>query len=293
MRRTVLLIAPLGLLAACHPQTSGAHWREVGSLDNGMVPLVEVDATFAKDGSIYRDATKQLCASRCAEVGFFLPGDAVPPSGPREDFYQAGGWSRYAPAAVYDAERRDFTRWDCIRAGAADAPLSALCGEGAKKEFDAVLRMAFRDRWTRGCRLHATDNRALLRRYFATLPQAKRDQLAAAYDEILKSSRTGPDHPADCRRLRSRIVDGNKAAWAFLAKRMASRARIASGKGGGRSHEGAASRHRLFAPPMPSPAAGRAEETASASPPPPPPLPPAQAARTCIRVVTDPGQDIC
>src|SRR6185312_15945404 len=151
MRRSVLLIAPLAMLAACSAATSGAHWREVGSLDNGMVPFVEVEAAFAKDGSVYREATKQLCTSRCTEVGFFLPGDPAPPSGPREDFDEAGGWNRYAPAAVYDAGRGDFIKWDCVRAGDADAPLSALCGEGVKKEFDSVLRMAFRDRWTRGC----------------------------------------------------------------------------------------------------------------------------------------------
>jgi hypothetical protein len=273
MKRSVLWIAALGRLAACDAAASGAHWREVGSLDNGMVPFVEVEAAFAKDGSVYRDAVGQLCARRCSEVGFFLPGDPAPPSGRREAFYAAGGWSNYAPAAVYDAAGGGFTKWDCVRAGEADAPVSALCGEGARKEFDSVLQMAFRDGWTTGCGLRATDNRALLNRYFATLPRAKRAQLTAAYDDILESSRAGPEHRADCRRLRARIMDDDRSARAFLTKRMASRTRIGPGREDGRRH----------AP------TERPETPANASPPPPP----AQAGRTCVRVLTDPSQGIC
>ncbi|HTK35559.1 MAG TPA: hypothetical protein VL358_09775 [Caulobacteraceae bacterium] len=279
MKSSVLWIAALGRLAACDAASSGAHWREVGSLDDGAVPFVEVETAFAMDGSVYRDAARRLCTRRCTEVGFFLPGDTRPPSGPREAFDQAGGWSHYAPAAVYSAGGGVFTRWDCIRAGEADAPVSALCGEGAKTEFDSVLRMAFRDGWTTGCRLRATDNRALLKRYLAPLPQAKREQLAGAYDDIVSSSRTGPDDPADCRKLRSRVVDDNRSARAFLTRRMASRARTGSEPGSATRPRAGSSATRT----------GKPETAATAAPPPPP----APAKSPCIRVLTDPSQSRC
>jgi hypothetical protein len=223
--RMILSMAACGVLVACEqPLASGAHWREVGSIGNGVFPLVQIDAAFAKDGSVYRDAAKQVCTARCFQVGFFIPGDKVPPSESREAFFEAGVWGGYSPAAIYNAGNGEFTKWDCAKAGDADAPLSALCGEGAKEEFDAVLHLASRDGWTTGCGLPATDNRALLDKYIATLSPPKRDSLIKAYQDMLQNSQSGPDDHADCQNLRPRIEGWQKSSRAFLSKRMSNRA---------------------------------------------------------------------
>ncbi len=102
--------------------TEGAGWRQIGALDDGMIPFVEVSSNEAKNGAVYRDAINRLCGpGRCAQVGFFLAGDSIPPSGSRRDFFRSGGWANYSPLAVYMGG--DFTKWDCERAGKESAPL--------------------------------------------------------------------------------------------------------------------------------------------------------------------------
>jgi len=198
----------------------------VGSLDGEFIQFVEIDAASAKDGAVYRDAAAQLChPGSCLQVGFFLPGDPAPPSGSRRDFFQAGGWAGYAPAAIFMASSTgpgDFTKWDCQKAGEADAPSSALCGQGAKAEYDAVLNLATRTGWTQGCGLSATDNDAILEKYLRQVSTAKGAELRKAYDQMKQESATGPDDRADCARLRPRIEAEGKAARELLSRVAAS-----------------------------------------------------------------------
>jgi hypothetical protein len=122
-------------LSACHAPVSvdGNGWRQAGGLDGDMIPFVEVSPDKAKDGATYREAIDRLCGpGRCVQVGFFLAGDSVPPSGPRGDFFRAGGWGNYKPLAVYMGG--EFTKWDCERAGEEAAPPSALCDESTHEK---------------------------------------------------------------------------------------------------------------------------------------------------------------
>jgi hypothetical protein len=194
------------LLGACSGPTpiQGNGWREVGSLDDGTIPFVEVQANKLKDGSVYQDAIRRLCQNGgCVEVGFFAPGNALPPSGRRSSFFQSGGWGNYQPLAVYMGG--EFTKWDCQRAGEDAAPLSALCGEGAKEQYDAVLDLATRDGWVRGCGLPPYGGRQLVEQFAEKLPEIRRRQIMSSYDEMLDESSSGPDDPLDCEALRSNI----------------------------------------------------------------------------------------
>jgi len=119
-------------LSACNAPgpLAGSGWRQAGGLDGDMIPFVEVSPDKAKDGATYREAINRLCGpGHCVQVGFFLAGDSIPPSGTRGDFFRAGGWGNYKPLAVYMGG--EFTKWDCERAGEVAAPMSALCGGSA------------------------------------------------------------------------------------------------------------------------------------------------------------------
>ncbi len=199
-------VAPVVLLSACSAPApiEGDGWRQAGGLDRDMIPFVEVQPDRAKDGAVYREAIDRLCGpGRCVQVGFFLAGDPIPPSGPRGDFFRAGGWAGYRPLAVYLGG--EFTEWDCERAGEEAAPLSALCGEGAHEEYSAVLRLATRDGWVVGCGLPPFGGRKLVEQYAAKLPAARREQTISAYQEMFTSSTSGPDNPSDCEALRPNI----------------------------------------------------------------------------------------
>lgn len=180
-----------------------------------MIPFIEVSLEKAKDGTTYREAIDRLCGpGRCVQVGFFLAGDPIPPSGPRGDFFRAGGWGGYKPLAVYMGD--EFTKWDCERAGVEAAPLSALCGENADEEHSAVLSLATRDGWVKGCGLPPFGARKLVERYAANLPVAQREQILSAYQEMFTSSTSGPDNPSDCEALKSNIERRGEESRAII-----------------------------------------------------------------------------
>jgi hypothetical protein len=200
-------VVAIAALAACSPPT-GAHWQQVGSVESDYIRFVQIEAASAQDGSVYREAAAKLAGSGTWQIGFFLPGDVYPPnSGSRGDFFNAGGWKGYKPAAVYvrGTDGGEFTAWDCEKAGTKDAPLSALCGTGAKDQYDAVLHLATRDAWVQGCGLRAVDGKAVVTRFAGQFDPTKRDQLMQAYDKMYAESLSGPDDRADCANLRGRI----------------------------------------------------------------------------------------
>ena len=222
--RRALAICSLAFLSSCSsPEpVKGEGWRLAGGLDGDLIPFVEIDPAFAKKGAVYRDAINKICGpGRCMQVGFFLAGDRIPPNGSRSDFFSAGGWGNYAPLAVYSGA--EFTGWDCERAGEEAAPLSALCGEGAHEQYTAVLSLASRDGWVKGCGLPPFGGRELVERFAATLPKARHDQIVSAYEEMASSSESGPDNPSYCETLRPNIEqkakDGRATLEAAIAKR--------------------------------------------------------------------------
>jgi hypothetical protein len=216
VRLRTCLIASLLCLGACGESLkSGNHWREVGSIENGFIPFVVVDAASAHDGAVYKNAADTLSADpHTMQIGFFLPSDTIPPNGSRGDFFGAGGWKPYSPATVYSGGQ--FSSWDCSKAGVEDAPLSALCGKGVKEQYDAILSLASRDAWVIGCGLPKSDGRTVVQRFAETLTPAKRDQVLHDFDNMYSESTSGPDNPSDCQTLRPHIEKEAQAARNLL-----------------------------------------------------------------------------
>lgn len=130
----LFLCAALVMGGCSRPEDAG--WRPAGQLSDGLrARFVEVDRERAHDRSIYDAAVAALCkGERICVIGFFLPGDKMPPSQSSKQFFGSGGWASYAPAAIWWSNKNTglahYPTWDCARAGVASAPLEALCGEG-------------------------------------------------------------------------------------------------------------------------------------------------------------------
>ena len=200
------------LLSSCSdgPPQSQIGWRKVGDLD-GVIVFVEADPKVMRSATQYSEAADAVCKTGCAQVGFFLPGDLLPPSGGRASFFRNGGWKDYNPVAVKFGS--DFTVWDCKRLNFPDAPQSALCGEGTHESYGAVLAIAVRDGWTVGCGLRDFGGFSIVKSYAASLhDEAKSRNLLDGYRTMYESSRSGPDDPSFCETGRARIE--NKAAAA-------------------------------------------------------------------------------
>jgi hypothetical protein len=219
MSKKSLFVALLACvsLAGCGGAKSGDGWREVSSVDHGFIRFVEVNKDHVKDGALYADAAKSVCGGVCFQVGFFAEGSAEPPNMSRAEFFQQGGWKDYQPLAVYMGRPGEFSKWDCDRIGAEGAPPTALCGDGAKAQFDAVLSLASRVGWTKGCGLPPTEDEALVRKFIALPSQAShRGLLESEFESMRRESSGGPDNPADCKALAPRIEGNAKEARELL-----------------------------------------------------------------------------
>jgi hypothetical protein len=124
----IVVLGQIGSNLVSEPANAGENWKVVGGLDDGQnIKFVAVDK-LGLGGDFYNLAVQQLCPlDECAYVGFFTPGDKIPPSTSRREFFQNGGWKDYRPAAVYVAN--EFTKWDCEKAGYANAPTGSLCNK--------------------------------------------------------------------------------------------------------------------------------------------------------------------
>jgi hypothetical protein len=213
--------AVAGSIAGCSDQDrqEGKGWRVVDGLEDKDIEIsfVQVDQASAHDPSVYRDAASKLCgSSRCFQIGFFAPGDRIPPRTSRAMFFKSGGWRDFQPAAIYT--RKDFTHWDCAKAGEEGAPLSALCGKGAREQYSAVLSLAARDGWVKGCGLPAVNGLKVIDRFAADLPAERRRQLFDTYQNALRSAEKGPDDRSNCQKLRNRIeMDAREARKVLLS----------------------------------------------------------------------------
>ncbi len=205
------------VLAGCG-SPAGEHWKRVGSLDGDFIQFVEIDPGGVKNATIYRDAANRLCGDRqCFQIGFFAAGDRTPPSGDRGQFFSAGGWGPYAPVAIYMGRSGEFTKWDCARGPTEGAPIEALCGKGVAQNYAAVLALATRIGWTKGCGLPATNDRHIFEHFMGTRAAGPvRDQYQAAFDKMLATASDGPDDHADCKALASKIEFAAEGARATL-----------------------------------------------------------------------------
>lgn len=146
------------VVTSCGAQNSTEEqgWRQVGSLDD-LIHFVEADPLVMTSAAHYRRAVDMICQTqRCVQVAFFLPGDQLPPSGPRSEFFKRGGWRLYRPAAIFMGD--EFTRWDCERLNFVDAPASALCSHGMSESAAMPSARAFAaDSPENSIRLHRSE----------------------------------------------------------------------------------------------------------------------------------------
>lgn len=221
LSRCLILCAGLTLAACGSSYQQGEGWTEVAGVDRDFIHVIVVEPGKEQKRTIYDQAVEALCDPDCYQVGFFMSGDPSPSGLSRQEFFDNGGWARYAPLAVY-SDRSDggvYTGWDCVRAGEDGAPLDALCGENAAEEYRAVLNLATRDGWHTSCGLPASDGRAVVERFAQAQGNEERaGQLMAAFDTMYEGARDGPDDPEACNYLRSKVEDDARTARAILTR---------------------------------------------------------------------------
>lgn len=220
--KILVVLAIASAVAGCS-EPSGQDWRSVGELSDGLkAKFVEISAVKAQDRATYEQAVSKLCrGEKICVVGFFLPGDRVPPTQPSKQFFASGGWGSYAPAAVWWSNSTTgatgFTKWDCEKACSAGAPLDALCGKGIAQAHSALLALASRAGMGEACKWPKTTASTVAASYIAGAPDESRKTFnRKAYDQMYASAVNGPDNPADCKRLRAKIDDSANQAQRTL-----------------------------------------------------------------------------
>lgn len=213
----------VALVAACS-QSSEQNWKPVGKISDGLrAKFVEVAREKAQDKQAYEAAIASLCKDeRICVVGFFLPGDRIPPSTNSKQFMANGGWNSYSPVAVWwsnsNTGATGFKTWDCARAGEAGAPLDALCGNGVKEAYQAILSVAGRAGMAQACKWPKSNAASVAAAHIANISDPQRQAFTQkAYDGMYASSLKGPDNPADCKRLRPKIEEKAQHAEKVLA----------------------------------------------------------------------------
>jgi hypothetical protein len=129
-----------------------------------------------------------------------------------------------SPLAYYwgneTTQSKEFTSWDCERAGADGAPASALCGAGTDEAYKLLLSLASRGAIGSDCKWPARpDLEPKLKEVLAFAQKSgKADQFKADYDEHYRRSSTArEDNPGyDCRKylgVLNKMVDDNYRDW--------------------------------------------------------------------------------
>ncbi|WP_044561452.1 hypothetical protein [Azospirillum sp. B4] len=212
---TVLTIGPA---AAEDPfgKDPGPGWKVVGRLtDVPTTKFILVNPKHAQDPAVYREAVEAECGLYC-ELGFFLPGDKIPPNQSGNDFARGGSWSNYPTLAYFGGNKsrgkEGFTNWDCARAGENGAPLGALCGKGVREGHRALLAVADWEGAAPLCGWPANGAGQEIKSYFAGLKNPERRTVfEAEYEKYLRQSaddvRAKPNVQAFCQSFRKRYED--------------------------------------------------------------------------------------
>ena len=195
------------------------NWRVIGGfIDGPKTKFVEIKAEHAKDRLEYDNAVSTLCReiSFCT-IAFFLPGDRVPTNQSAKDFFHTGGWNNYPVLAFWsgtrDSSSSGYTGWDCDRAGADGAPVSALCGPVGREAYSAVLDLAGRAGMAEACGWPKNDGAKLAMGYINNIKEpARREEFRKGYDLLYQETKKGPDDPNGCSTLRSKTEASAKAA---------------------------------------------------------------------------------
>jgi hypothetical protein len=188
-------------------------WTIIRQLDNRDVvttTVVEIKPELVQERSVYDAAVKTLCSSRAhgniCIIGFFLPGDETPTTG------GLVRWGDFKPLAVWwgnDATgSKEFTVWDCSRAGVQGSPSQALCGVGVKEADIAALALGSRQGIGEFCNWPPrSDIPATLSVLLSDMEKDGRsDLIKAAYTKMVESGRSiGRNEHYDCNAMRTKI----------------------------------------------------------------------------------------
>lgn len=219
----LLRSAWIGLSLAGCSVSEGSGWKLVSQLTDGLeVQFVEVAKEKAKSRATYDEAVGALCEGReICVVGFFQAGDSIPPAQDSRSFFTSGGFKDYRALTIWWSNRNiglaEFSRWDCARAGADGAPLSALCGAGVAESYEALLVVAGWVGMAESCGWPPGDGKAAVAKFLTSMTDVDRRQMfKEGYDQLYGATRDGPDDEADCQRLRRKIEDRSRRARTVL-----------------------------------------------------------------------------
>ena len=226
LMRTVLVtvLAVLALWGCDDKPLAGAHWKVIGGTSPpGMqIAFIEIDPKYFKHIADYNSAVEVICLRGAGTVAFFLPGDRIPASGSTRDFFAAGGWSNYSEVVLAWCNRSSndrYTKWDCDRAGADDAPDGALCGQGVKEAYDALMSLGVEIGMANACGWKPAhpEDRAIANAYLESVANIERRAKWMHAFTPFANDTTGPDDRQNCRRLRPEIERRAAAARKLLA----------------------------------------------------------------------------
>jgi hypothetical protein len=158
--------------------------RQLANDDDLTTTVVQIQPEFSKDRSVYDAAVAALCSIRkhgnICIVGFFLPGDESPTAG------RLVKWGDFKTLAVWwgndFTKSKDYTGWDCARAGIESSPPLALCGLGVKEAYNVALRLGLRQGIGEFC------NWPLRRDIPATLSTLLSEMAKYGREDLLKSA---------------------------------------------------------------------------------------------------------
>jgi hypothetical protein len=232
----IIIIATVALSFSDRTGSDTRGWTVFRQLDNRdeiTTTVVQIDPGSAKDRSVCEAAVKTLCSMRMhgniCIVGFFLPGDDTPSTGPLPK------WGDYKPLAIWWANEatgmQRFTFWDCFRAGIEGSPPSALCGAGVKEAYNVALALGARVGIGEFCNWPSrVDIPATLATIVSeTAKYGRSAQMKAAYEKMFESGRnTGHSEKAyDCSAFHAKLdamVDDAVSSWrASIARGSAER----------------------------------------------------------------------
>jgi hypothetical protein len=222
--RTLSIVSAFAVVTGI---AAGAAWffdkTHGGDTLGWTIIRLEIGPEFVKDRSVYDAAVNAICSDRArgniCVIGFFLPGDKIP-----TDLAFPVIWKDFKPLAVWwgnDATRsKEFTHWDCSRAGVEGSPPSALCGIAAKEAIRLASSLGQRKRIGEFCNWPPRNDIAtILSELLDEMAKYGRSaQLKTAYNKMLESGRNIgiTERSYDCKEMRPKIdamMDESVSNW--------------------------------------------------------------------------------
>ena len=186
-------------------------WKVVGELVDGLkTTFVEISAKYAKSRGEYDRAVNALCANRqICVVAFYLPGDPEPSTMSSKTFESKGGFETYDPVVLWwenkNTGMREYTQWNCNRAGAEESPASSLCGDRVKEIYGAVLSLGSRAGTSERCGWEKHNDLEKAKAYISGVQ--KPDFRKTLEDGLMKMYNAGKDGLTSCVQLKRDVIE--------------------------------------------------------------------------------------